>query len=214
VPESVAASTKHLQNLWDEKEAHKYGGDPLEAVLRYSVESARKRSAHHQFRRRQHQLEIPAPRSADRRSDSHLAGQGQRRRPALDHGRRASRSCNLDKLEQLIARYRGEASKTRWLRFYPVSAFGENRVAASIDTPLHAFLPFEHVDHLHPDWAIALAASANGEAKLDEFNATYGRRIVWVPWQRPGFELALMLPSRGRGACGLRRHSARQPRPV
>jgi len=65
--------------------------------------------------------------------------------------------------------------------FYPVSAFGENRVAASIDTPLHAFLPFEHVDHLHPDWAIALAASANGEAKLDEFNATYGRRIVWCP---------------------------------
>src|SRR6185295_19090429 len=62
-----------------------------------------------------------------------------------------------------------------------------------IDTPLHAFLPFAHVDHLHPDWAIALAASANGKAKLAEFNAAYGRRIVWVPWQRPGFELALML---------------------
>ena len=68
-----------------------------------------------------------------------------------------------------------------------------NRVAASIDTPLHAFLPFDHVDHLHPDWAIALAASANGKEKLGEFNQRYGRRIVWVPWQRPGFELALML---------------------
>jgi rhamnose utilization protein RhaD (predicted bifunctional aldolase and dehydrogenase)/NAD(P)-dependent dehydrogenase (short-subunit alcohol dehydrogenase family) len=77
--------------------------------------------------------------------------------------------------------------------FYPLCAFGENRVAASIDTPLHAFLPFPHVDHLHPDWAIALAASANGKRKLDEFNAVYGRRIAWVPWQRPGFELALML---------------------
>ncbi len=53
---------------------------------------------------------------------------------------------------------------------YPLCAFGENRVAASIDTPLHAFLPFDHVDHLHPDWAIALAASANGERKLEEFN--------------------------------------------
>ncbi|HXI27449.1 MAG TPA: bifunctional rhamnulose-1-phosphate aldolase/short-chain dehydrogenase, partial [Vicinamibacterales bacterium] len=73
--------------------------------------------------------------------------------------------------------------------------FGENRVAASIDTPLHAFLPFDHVDHLHPDWAIALAASANGREKLDEFNRRYGRRIVWVPWQRPGFELAMMLRS-------------------
>jgi rhamnose utilization protein RhaD (predicted bifunctional aldolase and dehydrogenase) len=76
---------------------------------------------------------------------------------------------------------------------YPFCAFGENRVAASIDTPLHAFLPFPHVDHLHPDWAIALAASANGKARLDEFNARYDRRIAWVPWQRPGFELALML---------------------
>ena len=62
--------------------------------------------------------------------------------------------------------------------FYPLCAFGENRVAASIDTPLHAFLPFDHVDHLHPDWCIALAASANGETKLEEFNARYGRQIV------------------------------------
>ena len=83
--------------------------------------------------------------------------------------------------------------------FYPLCAFGENRVAASIDTPLHAFLPFPHVDHLHPDWAIALAASANGAAKLEEFNRKYGRNIAWVPWQRPGFELALMLQARGRG---------------
>ena len=77
--------------------------------------------------------------------------------------------------------------------FYPLCAFGENRVAASIDTPLHSFLPFPHVDHLHPDWAIALAASANGKARLEQFNQKYGRKIVWVPWQRPGFELALML---------------------
>ena len=90
-------------------------------------------------------------------------------------------------------------TKTRWSRFYPLCAFGENRVAASIDTPLHAFLPFDHVDHLHPDWAIALAASANGAPKLEEFNARYGRRIVWVPWQRPGFELAHDAAPRGRG---------------
>ncbi len=99
----------------------------------------------------------------------------------------------LDKLEALIDRYRGEAHEDEMVAFYPLCAFGENRVAASIDTPLHAFLPFDHVDHLHPDWAIALAASANGDKKLAEFNATYGRQLVWVPWQRPGFELALML---------------------
>ena len=99
----------------------------------------------------------------------------------------------LEQLERLIPRYRGEAHEDEMVGFYPLCAFGENRVAASIDTPLHAFLPFDHVDHLHPDWAIALAASANGREKLDEFNRRYGRRIIWVPWQRPGFELALML---------------------
>jgi rhamnose utilization protein RhaD (predicted bifunctional aldolase and dehydrogenase)/NAD(P)-dependent dehydrogenase (short-subunit alcohol dehydrogenase family) len=49
------------------------------------------------------------------------------------------------------------------------------------------------VDHLHPDWAIAIAASANGREKLDEFNSKFGRKIVWLPWQRPGFELGLQL---------------------
>ena len=76
---------------------------------------------------------------------------------------------------------------------YPLCTFGNNPVAASIDTALHAFLPFPHVDHLHPDWGIALAASANGKEKMDEFNHQFGHKIVWIPWQRPGFELAMML---------------------
>src|SRR5262249_59778157 len=88
---------------------------------------------------------------------------------------------------------RGEGQEDEMVGFYRLSAFGDNRVAASIDTPLHAFLPYDHVDHLHPDWAIALAASANGRRRLDEFNARFGRRVAWLPWQRPGFELALML---------------------
>lgn len=99
----------------------------------------------------------------------------------------------LDRLEQLKTLYRGEAFEDDMVPYYPLSTFGQNRVAASIDTPLHAFLPFAHVDHLHPDWAIALAASANGKRKLEEFNKEFGRKIVWVPWQRPGFELALLI---------------------
>src|SRR5205807_2022732 len=99
----------------------------------------------------------------------------------------------LDRIEQLKQLYRGEAHEDDMVHYYPLAAFGENRVAASIDTALHAFLPFPHVDHLHPDWAIALAASANGKRKLEEFNRKFGRTIVWLPWQRPGFELALML---------------------
>jgi len=59
--------------------------------------------------------------------------------------------------------------------------------------PLHGFLPFPHVDHLHPDWGIALAASANGKVKMEEFNREFGHSLVWLPWQRPGFELAMMM---------------------
>jgi rhamnose utilization protein RhaD (predicted bifunctional aldolase and dehydrogenase)/NAD(P)-dependent dehydrogenase (short-subunit alcohol dehydrogenase family) len=108
-----------------------------------------------------------------------------------------------DRLEQLKDLYRGETYEDEMVAFYPLSAFGENRVAASIDTPLHALLPFPHVDHLHPDWAIALAASANGKRKLEEFNKEFGRKVVWLPWQRPGFELALMLEKAVRENPGI-----------
>jgi rhamnose utilization protein RhaD (predicted bifunctional aldolase and dehydrogenase) len=90
--------------------------------------------------------------------------------------------------------------------YYRLAAFAENRVAPSIDTPLHAFLPFPHVDHLHPDWAIALAASANGRRKPQEFNRRFDRHILWLPWQRPGFELALMIAravEENSGAAGI-----------
>src|SRR5262249_21512477 len=107
-----------------------------------------------------------------------------------------------DRLEQLKTLYRGQSHEDEMVQFYPMSAFGENQVAASIDTPLHAFLPFPHVDHLHPDWAIALAASANGALKLEEFNRQFARKIIWVPWQRPGFELALILERAVRGIPG------------
>lgn len=99
----------------------------------------------------------------------------------------------MDKLEALKNVYRGEEHEDDMVAFYPSCAFANNTVPASIDTPLHAFIPYDHVDHLHPDWAIAMAASANGKAKLDEFNARYGHKLVWLPWQRPGFELGLML---------------------
>src|SRR5260370_6026672 len=62
-----------------------------------------------------------------------------------------------------------------------------------IDHEMHGFLPFAHVDHLHPDWGIALAAAANGREKMEEFNRLFEHRLVWLPWQRPGFELAMML---------------------
>jgi rhamnose utilization protein RhaD (predicted bifunctional aldolase and dehydrogenase)/NAD(P)-dependent dehydrogenase (short-subunit alcohol dehydrogenase family) len=99
----------------------------------------------------------------------------------------------MDKLLALERKYRGVDHEDAMVAMYPLCAFRNNTVAASIDTPLHGFLPFKHVDHLHPDWGIALAASANGKVKMEEFNREFGRRLVWLPWQRPGFELAMMM---------------------
>src|SRR5271166_3859871 len=99
----------------------------------------------------------------------------------------------LDKLLSLADGYRGVNAEDEMVGMYPLCAFGNNPVAASIDTPLHGFLPFEHIDHLHPDWGIALAAAANGREKMEEFNRIYGHKLVWLPWQRPGFKLGMML---------------------
>jgi rhamnose utilization protein RhaD (predicted bifunctional aldolase and dehydrogenase)/NAD(P)-dependent dehydrogenase (short-subunit alcohol dehydrogenase family) len=99
----------------------------------------------------------------------------------------------LDKLHALEGQYRGVEHEDDMVGMYPLCSFRNNPVAASIDTPLHGFLPFAHVDHLHPDWGIALAAAANGKAKMEQFNREFGHTLIWLPWQRPGFELGLML---------------------
>jgi rhamnose utilization protein RhaD (predicted bifunctional aldolase and dehydrogenase)/NAD(P)-dependent dehydrogenase (short-subunit alcohol dehydrogenase family) len=99
----------------------------------------------------------------------------------------------MDRLMALERKYKGVDTEDEMAAMYPLCAFMNNPVAASIDTPLHGFLPFPHVDHLHPDWGIALAASANGKMRMDEFNREFGHSLVWLPWQRPGFELAMMM---------------------
>jgi rhamnose utilization protein RhaD (predicted bifunctional aldolase and dehydrogenase)/NAD(P)-dependent dehydrogenase (short-subunit alcohol dehydrogenase family) len=98
-----------------------------------------------------------------------------------------------EKFLALERMYKGPATEDEMVPMYALCAFRNNPVAASIDTPLHGFLPFPHVDHLHPDWGIALAASANGKTKMEEFNREFNHSLVWVPWQRPGFELGLMM---------------------
>ena len=73
---------------------------------------------------------------------------------------------------------------------YPHCTFNLNPRAASIDTPLHAFIPHRHVDHMHPNSIIAIAAAKNGERLTKQ---VLGDEIVWTPWQRPGFDLGLKL---------------------
>ena len=85
----------------------------------------------------------------------------------------------MDKFLALERSYKGVEHEDDMVAMYPLCTFRNNPVAASIDTPLHAFLPFPHVDHLHPDWGIALAASANGKAKMEEFNREFNHALVW-----------------------------------
>jgi rhamnulose-1-phosphate aldolase/alcohol dehydrogenase len=71
--------------------------------------------------------------------------------------------------------------------------FNRNPRACSIDTPLHTFVPYKHVDHLHPNAVIAVAASVNQERLCREI---YGNDVIYVPWQRPGFDIGLLIESR------------------
>ena len=189
--ETPTVETTFLKNLWDTREAAALESKPLE-LLRYrsNLLGADLRITNFGGGNTSSKFELPDPLTGELRRVMAVKGSGG---DLASIGTTGFAILYMDKLEDLIARYRGEEHEDEMVGFYPLCAFGENRVAASIDTALHAFLPFPHVDHLHPDWAIALAASANGQKKLEEFNKKYGRRIAWVPWQRPGFELALML---------------------
>ncbi len=95
-----------------------------------------------------------------------------------------------NKLLALEAHYAGPEDDDRMVGYLPHCTFNLNARAASIDTPLHSLLPFAHVDHVHPDAIIALAASSGGEATTREI---WGGRIGWLPWKRPGYTLGLQL---------------------
>ncbi|ARS26143.1 bifunctional rhamnulose-1-phosphate aldolase/short-chain dehydrogenase [Sphingomonas sp. KC8] len=110
-------------------------------------------------------------------------------------------SLYLDKLLGLEALYRGVAHEDEMVAYLPHCTFNLNPRAASIDTPLHGYLPFAHIDHVHPDAIIALAASSDGEAAT---KMIWGGAIGWLPWKRPGFDLGLRLRDYVAAHPGLR----------
>src|SRR5439155_44206 len=106
-------------------------------------------------------------------------------------------SLYLDKLIALQPRYREAPERgpktpveDAMVGMYPHCTFNLNPRAASIDTPLHAFVAHKHVDHTHPNAVIAVAAAKHSEKLTREI---YGDDVVWTPWQRPGFDLGLKL---------------------
>ncbi|RYU95991.1 bifunctional aldolase/short-chain dehydrogenase [Emticicia agri] len=96
----------------------------------------------------------------------------------------------VDRLHALKKRYRGLAFEDEMVGLFDHCLFDPKCAAPSIDTPLHGLLPFKHIDHLHPDALIAIAASKDGEKIMKEI---WGDTMAWLPWQRPGFDLGLQL---------------------
>jgi rhamnulose-1-phosphate aldolase/alcohol dehydrogenase len=96
----------------------------------------------------------------------------------------------MDKLRALKKLYRGVEHEDEMVGYLPHCTFALNPRAASIDTPLHAYVPRAHVDHMHPDAIIAVAAAKDGSAITRQI---FGDEIGWLPWKRPGFELGLWL---------------------
>ncbi|MES0027022.1 MULTISPECIES: bifunctional rhamnulose-1-phosphate aldolase/short-chain dehydrogenase [unclassified Mesorhizobium] len=96
----------------------------------------------------------------------------------------------MDKLQALKGLYRGVAHEDEMVGYLPHCTFNLNPRAASIDTPLHAYVPKPFVDHMHPDAIIAIAAAKDSKALTKEI---FSDAIGWLPWKRPGFELGLWL---------------------
>ena len=96
----------------------------------------------------------------------------------------------MDKLNALRGVYRGVEFEDEMVGFLPHCTFNLNPRAASIDTPLHAYVPKKHVDHMHPDAIIAIAAAKDSKALTKQI---FGDSIGWLPWKKPGYELGLWL---------------------
>lgn len=180
---------RYLEDSWDERVAQTL--DPAE-LLRYrsNILGSDLRITNFGGGNTSSKLEESDPLDGSKRQVLWIKGSGG------DIGsiqRKGFATLYQEKLLGLKSRYRGVQFEDEMVEMYPLCAFGNNSVAASIDTPLHGFLPFAHIDHLHPDWGIALAAAANGAEKMAEFNRRFGHKLVWLPWQRPGFELGMML---------------------
>ena len=94
----------------------------------------------------------------------------------------------MEKLEALKGLYRGVEFEDEMVGYLPHCTFNLNSRAASIDTPLHAYVPRKHVDHVHADAIIAIAASKNSKELTQEI---FGDKIGWLPWKKPGYELGL-----------------------
>ncbi len=93
-----------------------------------------------------------------------------------------------DRIRALVDVYRGEDHEDEMFAAFEFCKHGAGGAAPSIDTAMHGLVDAVHVDHLHPDTAIAIATAADGERLTKDI---FGEKVVWVPWRRPGFQLGI-----------------------
>ena len=186
---SIATRTfKHVSYLWDEKKAAQLEGDEVALLIyRSNLLGADLRLTNYGGGNTSCKAMAKHPLTGELTEIMWVKGSGG------DIGtlkRSGLAALYVDRLRALEGVYRGPDHEDEMVELFNHCIYDLASKAPSIDTPLHAFLPFRHVDHLLPDAAIAIAAARDGKKITQElFNGTIG----WVEWQRPGFDLGLKL---------------------
>lgn len=179
---------KHVSYLWDETEAARLAGDEVALLLyRSNLLGADLRLTNYGGGNTSCKADAIDPLTGKTAEVMWIKGSGG------DIGtlkRNGLAALYVERLRSLKNIYRGIEQEDEMVELFNHCIYDLNSKAPSIDTPLHGFLPFKHIDHLHPDAAIAIAAAKDGEQiTKDLFNGTIG----WVGWQKPGFDLGLQL---------------------
>jgi rhamnulose-1-phosphate aldolase/alcohol dehydrogenase len=187
-PVITAGDFKHVSYLWDEKKAAEIAGDEVGLLIyRSNLLGADLRLTNYGGGNTSCKAMAKDPLTGIETEVMWVKGSGG------DLGtlkRSGLAALYVDRLRSLKNIYRGIESEDEMVGLFNHCIYDLDSKAPSIDTPLHGFLPFKHIDHLHPDAAIAIAAARDGEQITRElFNGTIG----WVKWQRPGFDLGLQL---------------------
>jgi rhamnulose-1-phosphate aldolase/alcohol dehydrogenase len=184
----VTTSFKHVSYLWDEKKAAELAGDEVALLIyRSNLLGADLRLTNYGGGNTSCKAMPRDPLTGEPTEVMWVKGSGGDLGTLKRNGLAA---LYMDRLLGLKKRYRGIAVEDEMVGLFNHCIFDLESRAPSIDTPLHAFLPFAHIDHLHPDAAIAIAAAKDGAAITREL---FGGNIGWVDWQRPGFDLGLKL---------------------
>lgn len=179
---------KHVSYLWDDNKAAELANNEVDLfIYRSNLLGADLRLTNYAGGNTSCKITETDPLTGDPVEVMWVKGSGG------DIGTLTKKGCaNLyvDRLHALKKRYRGLAFEDEMVGLFDHCLFDPKCAAPSIDTPLHGLLPFKHIDHLHPDALIAIAASKDGEQIMKEI---WGDTIAWLPWQRPGFDLGLKL---------------------